>query len=79
VIEVRRLLSSLRNVEVIAKGPSIRELKWLNRNHGKGNWRKMKGIARIEDSNGAIYTAEIHWYEAHGVGRRKMKVKYPLD
>jgi hypothetical protein len=79
VIEVRRLLSALSDVEVIAKGPSIRELKWLNHHYGKGNWRKLKGIARVEDTFGAVYTAEVHWYEAHGIGKRKIKVKRPLD
>jgi len=67
-------ISSIIDIELIAKGKSIREIQRLNRVYGKGNWRKLKGIADIIiDKN--IFTAEIHWYEAHGIGKKEFKIK----
>ena len=63
------------DVETIATGRAIRELRRLQRVHGKGRWRKRKGIARVELSDGSIHTAEGHWYEAHGIGRKEAKIK----
>ncbi|MEO5762160.1 MAG: hypothetical protein ABIR28_07605, partial [Vicinamibacteria bacterium] len=60
---------------IIAINRSIRELVLLKRIHGKGRWRKLKGEAMVHLSNGAIVAAELHWYEAHGIGRRGMKIK----
>lgn len=76
---VERLLSPIRKQATIAEGSGIRELASLHRNFGDGYWRKLKGQARIEDEYGDIYWAEIHWYEAHGIGQRLMKVKYRLE
>ena len=70
-----RLLSTFREIEVIARGRGIGSVIALRRKHGGHNWRKMKGIARIEDEYGNICDAEIHWYEAHGVGRIDWKIK----
>ena len=70
-----RVLGELRDVETIAVGASIRELPRLKRVHGSGRWRKMKGIAEVELSSGEHFVAEIHWYEAHGIGRRDWKIK----
>lgn len=72
---VERVLSAIEKVEEIASGTGIRELHRLTRLYGEGRWRKLKGIARIEDDYGEIYLAEIHWYEAHGIGKRLLKVK----
>jgi hypothetical protein len=69
----------MSNVETIAKGKGIRQLAELRKNYGSGNWRKLKGIARIQLADGSIRLAEIHWYEAHGVGQRDHKIKKYLD
>jgi len=63
------------DVETIASGRAIRELKRLQKAYGRGQWRKLKGIARIQLQDGSLHTAEIHWYEAHGIGRKEFKVK----
>ena len=69
-----RIIPPITAVETIAEGPSIRELPRLRQQYGPGRWRKKKGIALVETEDGA-HQAEIHWYEAHGIGRVKMKVK----
>ena len=66
-------------LETIASGRGIRDLARLQRTYGKGRWRKMKGAARIKLRNGAIRIAELHWYEAHGIGKREFKRKRYLD
>jgi hypothetical protein len=73
------LLGEVQHIELIAVGSSIRELSYLQKVHGKGRWRKLKGTAQVRLHNGRIRKAEIHWYEAHGVGRREMKIKRYLD
>ncbi len=70
-----RLLTQVSNVETIATGAGIREIKRLRRIYGKGKWRKRKGIARIELDDGSVTLAELHWYEATGVGRKEYKIK----
>ena len=69
-----RVIGPIRQVETIAKGHGVRQRDELNRRYGRGRWRKLKGIATVEEG-GAVYTAEIHWYEAAGIGRRRMKIK----
>ena len=69
------ILSEIANIEVIARGRGIRELPRLRKFHGPGRWRKMKGTATIQYSSGTMCLAELHWYEAHGIGRREYKVK----
>jgi hypothetical protein len=73
------LIGPLYNVETIAVGSSIRALPWLRKEYGEGRWRKLKAIAKVRARSGRIRTAELHWYEAHGVGKRGMKVKRFLD
>ena len=73
------ILSPITNIETIAIGKSIRDLKRLRRLYGFGRWRKLKGIATIRLWNGRIRLAELHWYEAHGIGKREMKRKNYLD
>ena len=73
------IVGSITDVEVIALSTSIRELSRLRRVYGTGRWRKLKGTASILLADGAIVTAEVHWYEAHGVGRRELKIKRFLD
>jgi len=72
------LLSDITQVEVIAVGRQIRELPRLRREYGAGRSRKCKGVARVRLPDGAIVTAELHCYEAHGLGRQDTKVKRVL-
>jgi hypothetical protein len=69
------LVGEIRAIETIASGRGIKILPRLNRLYGEGNWRKLKGIAPVQLADGTIREAEIHWFEAHGIGKRKMKVK----
>lgn len=73
------IIGEIRNVETIARGRGIRELSRLHEAYGRGRWRKRKGFATIQLRNGTIREAEIHWYEATGIGRREFKVKRYLD
>ena len=73
------IISDITDEEVIAIGNSIRDLPRLRKLYGDGRWRKMKGIAAIKLSNGRVRKAEIHWYEAHGIGRKEFKRKSYLD
>lgn len=72
------ILGEIRDVEPIAIGRSIRDLERLNKTYGMGQWRKSKGVALVRLLDGAVHTAEVHWYEAHGIGRKEMKLKLPL-
>jgi hypothetical protein len=65
-------------LETIVSGRSVRALRRLERQYGKGRWRKMKGRARVKLLDGSVHTAEIHWYEAHGIGKKEYKLKLPL-
>lgn len=62
-------------VQTIAQGKGIRERRRLVKHYGPGNWKKKKGIARIRFNDGQSCSAEIHWYEAHGIGRVEYKIK----
>jgi hypothetical protein len=73
------LLGDVRDIEPIAANLSIRERKTLMVRFGGRRWRKLKGVAMVRFPNGEVHLAELHWHEAHGVGRRKMKVKRVLD
>ena len=73
------ILGEIADVEKIAVKTSIRDLPRLRKMYGKGRWRKLKGTARIQLSNGKIRTAELHWYEAHGIGKREIRWKRYLD
>ena len=73
------LVGDITNVETIVTGRGIRDLPRLRRLYGKGSWRKMKGAARIRLRNGHVRLAELHWYEAHGIGKKELKRKRYLD
>lgn len=73
------IVGEITVLETIAAGKGIRDLKRLRRNYGKGRWRKMKGTARIRLMSGRIRLAELHWYEAHGIGKKEIKRKRYLD
>ena len=73
------LVGDITDVETIAAGRGLRDLPRLRRLYGKGHWRKMKGKARIRLRNGRVRLAELHWYEAHGIGKKEFKRKRYLD
>jgi hypothetical protein len=74
-----RLSGELRDIKIIAVGRKIRELPVLRKRFGRGRWRKLKGVAEVALSDGRIRLAEVHWYEAHGIGKVRMKIKKYLD
>ncbi len=73
------IISEITNIETIAVGNSIRDLRRLRKQYGRERWRKMKGIALVRLRNGKVREAELHWYEAHGIGRKEFKRKRYLD
>ena len=73
------ILSEITDVEIIAVGSSIHDLARLRRKYGRGRWRKLKGIATVRLQSGRIRIAELHWYEAHGIGRKEIKRKRYRD
>jgi hypothetical protein len=72
------ILGEIAQIETIAIGTGIREIARLRRIHGRGRWRKRKGVARVRLANGSVHLAEVHWYEAAGIGRKEMKIKQLL-
>lgn len=70
-----KILSEIRDIETIVSGRGVYIRCYLERAYGRGRWRKMKGIATVELADGTICEAEIHWYEAHGIGRKDFKIK----
>ncbi len=74
------IISEIENIEIIAVGSKIRDLEWLRKTHGSGRWRKLKGFARVRLlESGEEVEAELHWYEAHGIGKKEMKIKDIFD
>jgi len=73
------IIGNIEAIETIAVGSKIRVLAYLRKVHGRGRWRKMKGIGNVRIPNGEIRRVELHWYEAHGIGRKDIKIKRYLD
>lgn len=73
------LAGEITEVEPIATGRGIRDLARLRKRYGSSRWRKLKGVALVRITGGGIRRAELHWYEAHGIGRVRMKIKRFLD
>ncbi len=73
------IIGEITNVEIIAVGSAIREIARLRKHYGTGRWRKLKGIATVRLSNGKTRQAKICWYEAHGIGKKRLKIKRFLD
>ncbi len=69
------IISEISEIDQIAAGNSIREIARLKKIYGNGRWRKLKGIAKVKIQSGEIVRAEIHWYEAHGIGKKEFKIK----
>lgn len=73
------IIGEIKNIEIIGVGGKIRDIMRLRKQYGHSRWRKVKGIAKVRLKNGSIHSAELHWYEAHGIGRKKMKIKKMVD
>jgi hypothetical protein len=73
------IIGEIENIQTIAVGTSIRDIARLRKRYGSGRWRKVKGTATVRLRTGAVHRAEIHWYEAHGIGKVKFKIKEFLD
>jgi hypothetical protein len=72
------IVGDITSMETMASGSGVRERAWLRRQYGQGRWRKRKGVARVRLVDGTLRLAEIHWYEARGIGRREFKLKLPF-
>ncbi len=73
------IIGRIEKIETIAVGNRIREIARLRKAFGAGRWRKLKGVASVRFEDGTIHRVELHWYEAHGLGRKKLKIKEYLD
>jgi len=72
------IVSEITDIETIAVGTGVRDRARLKKQYGKGRWRKLKGTAHVKLVSGKIRLAEIHWYEAHGIGKKEFKLKLPF-
>ncbi|MDX1506222.1 MAG: hypothetical protein R3221_10925 [Spongiibacter sp.] len=72
------IVGKIENIQPIATGTGIRDLAKLRKRYGAGKWKKLKGFATVRLLDGTLHTAEIHWYEAHGIGKKEFKLKLPL-
>ena len=73
------IIGEIEDVELIAVASAMRDLQRLRRRHGPGRWRKLKGLAKVRLASDRIRRAEVHWYEAHSVGRVNFKIKRFVD
>ncbi len=73
------VVGDITDLEIIAVGSGVRLRSILQRQYGRGRWRKLKGVATVRLANGMTRLAEVHWFEAHGIGKRKMRIKRYLD
>jgi len=69
------IIGDITNIETFAVGRKIRELERLRKQYGRGRWRKRKGVASVQLADGTVRLAEIHWYEATGIGKKEFKIK----
>ena len=74
-----QVIGEITGKEVVAAGRGIREIERLRKIYGPGRWRKLKGFASVRLPDGSIVKAELHWYEAHGIGKKELKIKRLLD
>lgn len=72
------IVGQIKNIEPIAVGRGVHDRARLNKLYGKGRWKKLKGFATVRLPDDTIHNAEVHWYDAHGIGRRELKLKLPL-
>jgi hypothetical protein len=73
------IIGEIEAIETIAAGASVKVRSLLRKMYGRGRWRKRKGIGTVRLPNGNVRRVELHWYEAHGIGRRDLKIKNYLD
>lgn len=73
------IIGKLEKIETIASGKAINDLKRIEKQYGRGRWRKMKGVALIKLLNARMRKADLHWYEAHGIGKKEIKRKRYLE
>ena len=73
------IIGKITAIETIATGRGVHARHYLNRVYGRGHWRKMKGVALVRTSHSLPRRVEMHWYEAHGIGKRDIKIKRYLD
>lgn len=73
------IVGDIADIETFAVGKAIREIGRLRKRYGRGRWRKRKGIAHVRLSDGTIRLAELHWYEASGIGKKEFKIKRYLE
>lgn len=73
-----RIVSEITEIETIALGTGVRDRARLRKQYGRGRWRKLKGVAKVRLPDDTIRLAEIHWYEAHGIGKKEFKLKLPF-
>jgi len=78
-VEIFEVISQIENIEIIAAESSIRDIERLRKTYGSSRWRKLKGLAFVRLADGFERQAEIHWYEAHSIGKREMKIKELFD
>lgn len=74
-----KIIGTISDIEIIAVGSKIRILPFLQEEFGRGRWRKLKGIAQVRLENGDVRAAELHWFEAHGIGKKFLRIKRYLD
>jgi hypothetical protein len=74
-----QVVGQIEQIETFATGSGIRELARLRKIYGRGRWRKRKGVATVKLGDGTTRLAELHWYEATGIGRKELKLKRYLD
>jgi hypothetical protein len=72
------IVGDITDIETIAAGTGVRDRARLRKQYGRGRWRKLKGVAKVRLLSGRIRLAEVHWYEAHGIGKREFKLKLPF-
>jgi hypothetical protein len=73
------IIGDIEEIETIATGGKIRDIMRIQRQYGPGKWRKLKGLAKVRFPSGKVGRVELHWYEAHGIGKKKMKIKRVVD
>jgi hypothetical protein len=73
------IIGKITKIETFVVAGKIRELARLRKQYGRGRWRKRKGIARVQLADGTVHVAEIHWYEATGIGKKEFKIKRYLE
>lgn len=74
------ILSPITEIETVTEGKRIRILKYLKKRYGGQHWKKKKRVALVKDPySGLPRRAEVHWFEAHGVGKVEIKRKRWLE